>query len=234
MIISTHMPKTAGLSFRATLEEFYGSAFTHDYSDYPLNNKPSDRRNSAMEHNRSVGSKLEEYRGVECIHGHFLPFKYLALADHIDCKFVTWMREPVARLVSHYDYWQRAYDPDSSSTAALHRRVVEQCWTIEQFCLAPELRNIYTELLWQFPTERLDFIGITEFYEEDLRYFSRVFLGHNTEPRKLNRRDDEPGSIRKDDISSSLREEIMLYHAEDMALYKQALAVRESRPGGSD
>ena len=67
-----------------------------------------------------------------------------------------------------------------------------------------------------------------------MRYFSRGFLGHNTEPRKLNRRDDEPGSIRKDDISDSLREEIMVYHAEDMALYKQALAARESRPGGAN
>ena len=223
------MPKTAGLSFRATLEECFGDSFRHDYSDYPLNNAPAARHSTAMEHNLSLADNLDDYSEVACIHGHFLPFKYLVLADHMDCTFVTWMREPVARLVSHYHYWQRAYDPDSESTAALHRRVVEEAWSLEQFCLAPELRNIYAQFLWGFPAQRVDFIGITEFYEEDLRYFSSVFLRHNTEPQKINQRDNELESGSDDPISSSLREQIEAYHAEDMGLYKHALKTRERR-----
>ncbi|MEH6581986.1 MAG: hypothetical protein V7754_08625 [Halioglobus sp.] len=230
MIISTHMPKTAGLSFRATLEECFGAGFRHDYSDYPLNNQPPVRHSAAMEHNLSLAGNLADYAGIECIHGHFLPFKYLVLADHMDCRFVTWMREPVARLVSHYYYWHRAYDAGSDSTADLHRRVVEEEWSLEKFCLAPELRDIYAQFLWGFPPQRLDFIGITEFYEEDLRYFSSTFLGHNTEAQKVNQRDDGMESGLDDGFSARLRAKIQDYHSVDMDLYRRALQARESRP----
>ncbi len=221
------MPKTAGLSFRAALEEHFGERFRHDYQDYPLAHPPAERQEQARQWGRSA--RAGEYSGVGCVHGHFLPLKYLELADTLPCTFVTWLREPVARLVSHYHYWQRAFDPAAASTSALHRRVIEEGWSLERFCLAPELRNIYTEFLWGFPFERLHFVGITEFFAEDLRYFSQEILGNNLRPHTLNQRQDTAGSTVDGLLNPSAREHIEAYHAADMALYGQALALRRRR-----
>ena len=50
----------------------------------------------------------------------------------MECRFVTWLREPLQRLVSHYYYWQRSYDPAADDTSSLHRRVVEEAWTLQK------------------------------------------------------------------------------------------------------
>ena len=226
------MPKTAGLSFRASLEEHFGQAFAADYSDYPLAQSPESRRLQAQEHGDVGGTT--DIEGIECIHGHFLPLKYHFLADDPQCRFVTWLRDPVARLVSHYDYWQAAYNPGADSTSALHARVIEEGWTLEQFCLAPELRNIYTEFLWGFPRERLDFVGITEHFAEDLRYFSTIFLGNKLPVRHENRRSGSRQGNLVDVLSARVRQKIRDFHRADVGLYEAALAMRQQRMASWD
>lgn len=222
------MPKTAGLSFRASLEACFGEGFRHDYQDYPLAQEPQLRRQRALDWGRAA--QAADFAGVSCVHGHFLPLKYLELSRTLPCTFVTWLREPVARLVSHYYYWQRAYDPASDLTSSLHRRVIEEGWSLQRFCLAPELRNLYSEFLWGFPLERLDFIGITEFFADDLRYFSQQLPGNKVEAHTLNRRATADGAAPQAPLSAAARAEIEAWHAADMALYRQALQLREGRP----
>lgn len=227
MLISVHMPKTGGLSFRSALEEHFAGGFRHDYEDYPLAEAVTVRREQARAWGEAA--RPAEYADVSCIHGHFLALKYLGLAEAIPCTFVTWMREPLARLVSHYDYWQRTYDQASPMTSTLHRRVIEEKWTLQAFCLSPELRNVYTEFLWGFPLERLDFIGITEFYDEDLRYFSTHLLGNRMQSRSLNRRMDHGQGGIDTLLDGEAVAQIRKYHAADLALYTQALLLREQR-----
>lgn len=227
MLISIHMPKTAGLSFRETLEGHYGDRFRADYGDYPLAQSASERRNLAQSHAES--SSRAKFSGIDCIHGHFLPAKYLPLTAAPGSLFVTWLREPVARLVSHYAYWQTSYEPAEDSTSTLHRRVVEEGWDLEQFCLAPQMRNVYSEFLWGFPTERLDFIGITEYFAEDMRYFCTHFLGLNAEPARNNSRGLNDAQPVVTDISPELRGKIEEYHSQDVSLYRRALALRGQR-----
>ena len=231
LLISVHMPKTAGLSFRASLEQHFGDGFRHDYQDYPLAQSSPVRRERALAYGKAA--RVADFDGVSCIHGHFMPLKYLPLAEQLACRFVTWLREPLARLVSHYDYWQRTFDPTSSQTSALHRRVIEEGWSLQRFCLAPELRNVYTEFLWRFPVERLCFIGITEFFAEDLRYFSQQLLGNNMRPHTLNRRADNDAVLSGPGHGVIDRRAVEEYHAADMALYRQALRLRQRRLGPS-
>jgi hypothetical protein len=221
------MPKTAGLSFRASLEEYFGDRFRHDYQDYPLAQLADKRRDHARRWGETV--QPAEFAGVDCVHGHFLPLKYLRLAETLPCRFVTWLREPVARLVSHYHYWQQTYDPASDLTSSLHRRVVEEGWSLERFCLAPELRNVYTEFLTGFPPERLCFVGITEFFTEDLRYFSQEILGNKMRPHTLNRRVETGLPPPEADLGAIDRRAVEAFHAADVALYRQALAQRQRR-----
>ena len=225
-IISVHVPKTGGLSFRAMLEEQMGDRFLPDYDDVPLAHPHQERQRMATEAEHQLN--MQELEGIECVHGHFLPVKYRPLAAQRECSFVAWLREPLARLASHYYYWQRTYDPQSSDTSAVQTRMMEDNWSLEDFCLAPELRNIYAQFFWSFPLQDFDFIGITEHFDEDFRYFCTAFLGKNLQPQRLNQRDPES---RDAGLSDAAVHSIRAFHAEDVALYDEALQLREARMG---
>lgn len=232
MLISVHLPKTAGTSFAATLEKYFGDKLLKDYAGYGL-------RNFGFLNVHETSSLYEKYRAnlkaslklavkdlsrFECIHGHFFPVKYLLMGYKQQAKFVTWMRNPVDRVLSHYYYCKRSYDPKTSPI--FHQKVVEENWTIERFCLGSEIRNHYWEKFWGFPLEYFDFVGITEFYDEDLAYFARQFLNADTETTRLNVGE---GGGKPYSIDDTFRKEIESFHDRDMALYQRALEMRLAR-----
>jgi len=131
------------------------------------------------------------------------------------------MRNPVERVHSNYYYWKKTYNPRSDP---LHRRVVEEDWSIERFCLSPELKIFYSQFLWGFPLDYFDFIGITEFYEDDIAYFGQHYLGANTKVKRLNVRTNSAYQIDR-----SFRNEIEAFHDRDMDLYHKALEKRLTR-----
>jgi hypothetical protein len=226
LIVSLHMPKTAGNSFKAVLDEHFEAALKNDYADYPINVTPQERHRQAVA--GCLAATVEEYSEIRCIHGHFLPIKYLLLADMRPTVFVAWMREPLARLVSHYHYWYDAYNPASPDTRPLHRRVVEEQWSLEKFCLSSDMRNLYSQYLWGFPLERFDFIGITEDYERDLRAFSLGYLGSELQVRLVNQRKSPPASG-IEELTGRLRSRVEKWHAADIELYQRALAASATR-----
>jgi hypothetical protein len=134
------------------------------------------------------------------------------------------MREPVDRLISHYYYLKRFYN--SGNAPNLHRKVVEEDWSLEQFCFSTELRNLYSQFLWGFPLEYFDFIGITEFYDDDLSYFSRHYLNADLEPYKENVGTNESGKYQ---IDTGFRTMIEQFHSLDVKLYDDALVMRQKR-----
>lgn len=108
MIISLHLPKTAGTSFASTLEQHFEKEFLKDSADLPMNTPQYERNKAALQ--ASLCNAESDFSGIECIHGHFLPIKYLLLANKRKMTFVTWMRNPVERVLSHYFYWKRSSD----------------------------------------------------------------------------------------------------------------------------
>ena len=221
MLISLHLPKTAGSSFRASLEEYYHGDVRRDYADLPINTPKIKRNIAALKHSAFPGGVSR----VSCIHGHFLPLKYFFLKD---AKFITWMRDPVERLASHYYYWQRHYDP--KNCPPLHRQMMEEAWSLEDFCLNHKLRNFYSQFLWGFPIRKFDFIGITEHYESDIEYFSRQFMGAALPVYAINTNETKKTSAYFADMPQ-LRQDVERYHRKDIALYNKALDMRANRPG---
>ena len=213
-----HLPKTAGTSFAAALEEKFRDRLIRDYSDYPINTPQYDRNKAALQ--ASLNNAEKDFQGVECIHGHFLPLKYLLLSNKQKVTFITWMRNPVERILSHYYYWKKSFDPETA--LPLHKKMIEERWSLERFCLGPELKNIYCQFLYGFPIEYFSFIGVTEFYSEDFAYFTQHFLGYVIEPKKLNI-GDKKGQYQ---IDETLRQEIERVHSEDFNLYQKALEKR--------
>src|SRR5690606_16572684 len=119
-----------------------------------------------------------------------------------------------------------------SPAHALHWRMHAEDWSLETFCLAQELRDVYSQFLWAFPLEYFDFIGITEHYEADFTDFSRRYLDGGAVPMRLNvgtaGTDRHPAPL-----DPALRQRIERFHARDMALYARALAQRAARLGAA-
>ncbi len=180
---------------------------------------PTDRQRRAM-----AEALWLDLRGipesVRCIHGHFLPVKYLLYATRRDATFVTWLREPVDRMLSHY-YYMRRMKPGNP----MHRRLVDEDWSVERFTLGPEFRNFYHQYFWGFPLENFAFIGIQEHYSDDLQYFASTFLGSPVSEVRTN-----VGRSEAHAVSDQLRQAIAEHHAEDVSLYQRALAIRDRRP----
>lgn len=221
-LISLHMPKTAGTSFKTALMTHFGAGYQDDYGDVPISKPLAEREASAVSDGLEIA--VQGLGRIECIHGHFLPLKYLPLNATWPLIFITWLREPVARLISHYHYWQRSYD--AATSAPHHRRVVEQGWTLEQFCLSEQFKNIYTQYLWRFPLENFSFVGISEHYRDDLCYFSERYLSTHLELQHKN-------AAGKTAVDASLDTDFMArvrdFHADDVLLYQRALQARSAR-----
>ncbi|MDR9366406.1 MAG: hypothetical protein RI575_13790 [Balneolaceae bacterium] len=175
--------------------------------------------------NRISDELFFRYRKIECIHGHFLPYKYEDFYQTGGHTFVTWFRDPVERLASHYYYWKEYHD--KMEKQPLLEKFLEEDWTFEEFVFSEEVRNIYSLFLWNFPVERFKFIGITEFYDEDLIFFARNFLeiSEITIPKKnVNEKSKEEKRI-----DPGLERDIKEFHAEDYKLYEYALKQRTKR-----
>jgi hypothetical protein len=217
LLISVHLPKTAGTSFGVALEGLFGDRLLRDYGDTPLQ---SDFRYPSI-----VGAGY--LSGVDCIHGHFMPMKYMGNINGVlpprNLVFVTWMRNPVDRVISHYHYWRRNYS--RKIALSTRRKMYENDWSLERFCLGPELRNLYTRYITGFELNRFSFVGITEHFEEDLTFFASNYLPQEIDIERLN-----VGNIRGTyNITKSFRKEIEKVHSNDMLLYFKALELRSSR-----
>jgi hypothetical protein len=224
-IISVHLPKTAGTSFSASLKTHFGDRYRDDYNDGGISGLARERFRAAV--SAGVVIAKQGLDGIDCVHGHFLPAKYLLLGTRRDLIFVTWMREPVARILSHYAYWQQSYD--ERTALPHHREVIEENWTLEKFCLSEQFRNIYTQYLWGFPVEKFAFIGVSEHYREDMLEFSERFLSARLQPQHLN---PTKYIVPCSGLDENFLDKVRDFHADDVRLYQRALQWRQVRHRG--
>jgi hypothetical protein len=225
VLISVHIPKTAGTSFLTAIESYYGERLLRDYSDMPINRGGVDRNLHAVRLclSNTLFSPLDN--NTACIHGHFLPMKYRYLRTKSQKRFIVWMRDPVERIFSHYYYWVRNYNPADAGN--LHRRVVEEEWSLERFCLSNEMRNIYSKFFWCFPIRHFGFIGITEYYDTEIEYLSREILNIPIDELKVNTNPHKIGADHRG--VESFRARVESFHRADIQLYQQALRIRKKR-----
>ncbi len=229
MIISVHTPKAGGMSFRTLLERHFGDSILLDYNDYPINTA-SETRNAKAEKDRTKTKLLYglglKYKNTKCIHGHFIPYKYSGLYGKKNVQFVTWLRDPLERLASHYYFWKRNYNA-KTTPGVLHRRIVEEKWSFEKFCFSPEMQNTYTQFLWKFPIDHFNFVGITEHFNTDISFFAKTFLGLDKfDIPSENKNPSKPINYFTD---KGMRKELEVFHAKDYEIYHKALEMRKDR-----
>lgn len=221
LIISVHVPKTAGTSFRHSLQDYFGDSLLLKYGEKPFNTPILIRNQNAVQ--SAIDHLNNDFTGVRCIHGHFLPVQYLLLSLVREVSFITWMRHPVDRLISDYYHTLKNYGSDAPP---FQKRVITEKWSLLQYCLCEELRNIYQQVFWGFPLEYFDFVGISEHFHDDFPDFRNRYLSPEIRIYRENVSENKP---RIPVLDHSLRKEIELFHLQDMELYERATEMRQRR-----
>lgn len=221
MLLSIHMPKTAGNSFREAIMEAYGTdRVFRDYGDWAGFDEPfaNRRRKQRMEAMRARRDEL--LQNYDVIHGHFIADKYIGLFPQVD--FATFVREPAQQTISHWR-WQSAFtDRTSDANKEVHAEV--RYWrelrpTLEEHFTWPFYRDHQSQFLGSLGAEDLAFIGIYEEYGKSLQLFKARFGKDLGPPRYANVTKRDGGAF---EVSDEVRRLIKKYRAADVELYAKA------------
>jgi hypothetical protein len=220
LIVSIHVPKTGGVTFREALAAAAGGRLVLDYDDRPL--APRSFARALRERLRRV----ELPPDTRAVHGHFVASKYRRRYPH--ARFVTWFRDPVERLASHYYYWLREPDPKNATC----RRLLQERLTLEQFAALPEMRDVHLRFLGGVPVENFAFVGLTEAFDEGMALFERLFgIAAPAETPRRNANPERRGE--RYELAPDVREAVARSNAADLALYARARARYEALRAGS-
>jgi hypothetical protein len=214
LIVSVHVPKTGGVSFREVLAELAGGHMVQDYADRPL--APRSRWRAWRERLR----RAELPAGTRVVHGHFVASKYWR--SYPEARFVTWFRDPVERLASHYFYWQREPDPENPTC----RRLLEERLSLRAFAALPEMRDVHARFLGGVPVEAFAFVGLTERFDAGMELFRRLFCPElRLEAGRRNRNPERSGE--RYELEPAEREALAALNRVDLELYARARARHE-------
>jgi hypothetical protein len=169
-LISVHVPKSGGSSFRRALELAYTpEGIFMDYSDRPLD--PASPMN--VDPTGFLERSLQKYRGdlqdKRVIHGHFWIKKYDLLTHK--CPRIVFLRHPVDRFISHYYFWLN--QPRHGHT--VHDYILDYKLTLLQSARVPSLRYFYTQHFFRdVDMAFFDFVGFSETSDDDVRKLNRL------------------------------------------------------------
>ncbi|HVU16377.1 MAG TPA: sulfotransferase [Candidatus Didemnitutus sp.] len=203
MILSIHIPKTAGIRFRDLLRERFGAGLILHY--YHITD--------------ATGQVLAGVpEAAECVHGTFRADALLKRFPQ--AQLITWVRDPVDRVIS--SYYHRLRGSDSAVDGVEPPREL----SLAEYADHPLVRNEMTRFFGARRPADFLFVGIVERQERSLARLRRLF-GHDFAPAA--REEIVPdGNVPRFVIDAGIREEIERANAADMALYRECL-VRDDR-----
>jgi hypothetical protein len=207
VIVSVHVPKCAGTSFRHVLESMYGPRLWANYGAVFV---------------RAQAGPGSVPDGTRAIHGHFMADAFDTVLP--DCQRITWVRHPVERVVSNYHHFLRSPDMRDDCCRILHERRL----TLSEFAELDWMRNEATRYLAGKPLSDFAAVGITERFEESLAWMATVLRWpappsaprSNVNPMRLDRHYA---------LSARQREYLSYLNAADLAWYQEAVELLEAR-----
>jgi hypothetical protein len=213
MIISVHIRKCAGTTFKASLKDFYKKRLLFDYGDEVGSNWPSSIEKRKVRLANAKASKSSIEKNFDIIHGHFFRNKY----DFLGCRlvFATFLRDPVSRVLSNYFYLKR--NPDRANPDAL--LVHKFDFSLEEFASHPDNQNLQSHYLQTDGLQELSFVGVVEEYEQSIKRFNEVFDCELVAGQNLNVNDD---ASRQYEVPQKTIDVIVENNLKDIQLYKKA------------
>lgn len=215
-LISIHIPKTAGTSFRNTLCGVYGkdSVIRLDIG--------LDRDETRI--NEQIYTKSTLPDETQVVHGHFA---YPALTERFltdpSTPVITWLRHPVDRVVSNYFYLaKRLAEELREEEKGLHILSKLQRSLLE-YAQQEQARNRMSKFLREMPLEKFRFVGFVEDYDNDLARLAASLDWRDYPVFKHNRTGKDTSTVSDDEL-----QRIREWNMEDVALYERALQMKEA------
>ena len=202
-----HIPKTAGTSFRNALEEE-----RHVISDYGRTSASTSsvvknyvyKQNDFFEFKKAINNSENQW-----LCGHVPLNKF---SDFVPIQnTITFVREPVSQVVSHYNHFVSHYDFKGS---------------IEKFATQPGMVNLQSRLLNSLPNGLIGFIGLTEKFDESMDVINQ-HLGLSLKSTKSNINDSKTVTV--DLLTEEQKSIILSKNEKDVHLYKIATFLHQQR-----
>ncbi len=201
-IISVHIPKTGGVSFRNILRQHYGPGYVQMYWEV------------ITDCNGQVLDRIPE--SARCVHGHFVASDMAARLP--GSPLITWVRDPVERVVSSYYYMLREPDWQNSVCRALH----EQKLGLLEYAQLPFARNEMARFIGTVPIRDFDFIGLMEDYVGSLIRFGQRYGAGGLTSRRDNANPERAAGATYP-LSAPERSRLLELNARDAEIYEQCV-----------
>ena len=153
-LVSIHVPKTAGTSFKEVLRDNYRKEqilFAYDELALPY----------------WEGMDMYLDSPTRIIHGHIPATKAMKLV-YSNAKFIAWVRNPVDRVISYYHFWKKS-EPHGN---VIHDAFLASNMGLLEFAQQPYLKHEMSSYFGDLQLEDFFFIGLTEQFEQDLQLLS--------------------------------------------------------------
>lgn len=206
MILSVHIPKTGGISFRNIIKEHFADKYAQCYWEI-------------TDAWGRVHPTVPPW--VECLHGHFALTQFEPLFPDANC--ITWVRDPVERVISSYFHRLREPDPRNWITCKVHQERL----TLAEFVEIPEVQNEMAHFLGARGPQDFDFVGVMEDFDSSLREFCTQFGLPCQSARRDNVNPTRAGAEYA--IAPELRRRIKMLNFRDGEIYRRSLELRAAR-----
>lgn len=214
MLLSIHVPKAAGNSFREALMRRFGDRVMLDYGDWAGFDLPwvNERRRLREEAMRARRDELAEKYDV--IHGHFIADKYAGLFPVED--YSAFFRDPYQQAIAHYHFLARNPQREHPEAKIFH----ESKMSLMEYLEWEAFRNHQTQFLGSLSIDDLAFVGLSDNYPQSLELFRNIF-GHDLGPEIFENVNNERSGAGYE-VTDEVRAAVQKYRGADIELYERA------------
>ena len=215
ILFFTHIPKTAGTSFRLSVENSLEPQEV--IRDYGINfEETSDLvREFLQKEGENTGSidlypLIDKIQKSECkfITGHVSAKKYLAVSSLPN--LVSFVRNPVDQVISHWRHYKKYHGYE---------------YDLETFCQEERFINKQSKTLSLIPPELIGCLMVTEKYKESIDMFNHQYqMNVSVLKENITRRDSGDN-----DVDKRLRNKIKQLNKKDFLLYEKANQILDQK-----
>lgn len=209
-LISIHIPKTAGTSFYHILQQVYGEHLSISF-----------KRRDYMKLIREK-KELQFDKSVYVVHGHLYYHEVKKLHQTHQAKLITWLRHPVNRVISNYEFFTSSLHEPHRNLANYEINKHRLDEDILTYAEKIENRNRMSDFLKGIRLEQMLFIGIQENFRKDVERLGNLLDWPSVEIPTLNR-----GVNRKTIYPKAVLNQIANWNQRDIELYAKACELRD-------
>ncbi len=212
-LLSLHIPKTAGTSFRNILKSVYGEDAVVRLD---INNKFITRLNEEL-------YEATEIPNARVLHGHYF-FENIQKRFSIpeEVKIITWLRDPVKRVISNYYYLESRLVEILNEEQKNLNILSKMQRSLMEYARDEVNRNRQSKFLQGATPEDFDFIGIQENFDDDLIEIAKV-LNWKSIPVSIHQ---NKTPTERPKLSLEILEEIKYLNSDDVAIYSEVVRSR--------